>query len=172
MACNEQKVAYIIRYLIFCAEKKDFLQYDDIRKIFGVSGESLGEYADKVGEYCYRHGLPLLNALIVNSSGSVGDGWKDWVKFMKINTTWEEAVNNCFKTYHISLKTNRFKPYNDVSIPQQKGGISRLSFARTNLITDNYFRPVATAGFADAVSHINLFDGEVFEQLSDLRRIV
>lgn len=40
------------------------------------------------------------------------------------------------------------------------------------LVRYNHFRPVATAGFADAVSHINLFDGEVFEQISDLRRIV
>ena len=117
MAYNEQKLAYIIRYLIFCAEKKDFLQYDDIRKIFGVSGENLGEYAGAVGDYCLKHNLPLLNALIVNTSGSVGYGWKDWVKSKKAPITWEDAVNKCFKTYHISQRTNRFKPYNDVLIP-------------------------------------------------------
>lgn len=36
MAYDEQKqayqLAYIIRYLIFCAEKKQFLQYDDMRR--------------------------------------------------------------------------------------------------------------------------------------------
>lgn len=117
MAYNEQKLAYIIRYLIFCAEKKDFLQYDDIRKIFGVSGENLGEYAGAVGDYCLKHNLPLLNALIVNTSGSVGYGWKDWIKSTREKITWEEAVNKCFRTYHISQRTNRFKPYNNVLIP-------------------------------------------------------
>lgn len=50
--------------------------------------------------------------------------------------------------------------------------IKEADFSASFLIRYNHFRPVATAGFADAVSHINLFDGEVFEQISDLRRIV
>ena len=116
---SEQKLSYIIRYLIFCAEKKNFLQYDDMRKIFGVSGEQLGMYAGKVGDYCRREGLPPLNALIVNSSGSVGDGWVDWSKavYKTAPLTWEKAVNECFKMYHIPQGTDRFKPYNDVLIP-------------------------------------------------------
>ncbi len=131
MAYDEQKqayqLAYIIRYLIFCAEKKQFLQYDDMRKIFGVSGEQVGTYAGDVGIYCHKKGLPLLNALIVNRSGSVGYGWKDFVKALYKKfpqekneeelLIWEKAVNKCFKTYHIPQGNDRFKPYNDISIP-------------------------------------------------------
>ncbi len=127
MAYDEQKLAYqlayIIRYLIFCAEKKQFLQYDDMRKIFGVSGEQVGMYAGKIGKYCHKKELPLLNALIVNRYGSVGDGWEDFVKALYKNEddvpTWEEAVNKCFETYHIPQGNDRFKPYNDISIPVQ-----------------------------------------------------
>ena len=132
MAYDEQKqayqLAYIIRYLIFCAEKKDFLQYDDMRKIFGVLGEQVGEYAGKIGDKCVKEfKIPPLNALIVNCSGSVGDGWKAWAKVAykditppkgkKYPPTWEEAVNECFETYHIPQGNDRFKPYNDISIP-------------------------------------------------------
>ncbi len=127
MAYDEQKqayqLAYIIRYLIFCAEKKQFLQYDDMRKIFGVSGEQVGMYAGEVGKYCHKKGLPLLNALIVNRYGSVGDGWEDFVKAIYKNEndvpTWKDEVNKCFKTYHIPQGNDRFKPYNDISIPVQ-----------------------------------------------------
>ncbi len=127
MACDKQKLAYIIRYLIFCAEKKQFLQYEDMRKIFGVSGEQVGMYAGEVGDKCVKDlKIAPLNALIVNSSGSVGDGWKAWAKVAykdipqskgkKYPPTWEEAVNECFETYHISQGTDRFKPYNKISI--------------------------------------------------------
>lgn len=117
MAYDKQKLAYIIRYLIFCAEKKQFLQYEDMRKIFGVSGEQVGMYAGEVGNYCRDKELPLLNALIVNRYGSVGDGWEDFVKaFYKNPPTWEEAVNECFETYHIPQGSDRFKPYNKISI--------------------------------------------------------
>lgn len=118
MTNEEQKRNYIIRYLIFCAEKKVFLQYDDIRKIFGVSGEQLGLYAEKIGDYCLKNKLPLLNALIVNKSGSVGAGWQRWAiaAFHRAPPSWEDAVNECFKFYHIPQGSKRFVPYNAIPL--------------------------------------------------------
>ena len=49
----------------FFAEKKNFLRYEDMQKIFGVSDGRSGMNAGKVGDYCRRREkLPPLNASV------------------------------------------------------------------------------------------------------------
>ncbi len=50
--------------------------------------------------------------------------------------------------------------------------IKKADFSTSFLVRYNRFRPVATAGFVDAVGYVGLLNGKVFEQFFDLRRVV
>ena len=99
----------------FCAGKKNFLQYEDMRKIFGVSGGG-------------QEWTPVRLAIIaweIASPECISDnGLADWSKAVyKKTSIWEKAVNECF---HPAVLTDLSRI--DVLILWQEGGTSRISF--------------------------------------------
>lgn len=100
----------ILRYLVFSAQSKRVVPYNELENLFGLSHNMAGNYAGIVGDFCKDNGWPLLNALVINtttckpSSGFdsyLGDSESDWGqclaecwRFFHLTTSREHQVKN------------------------------------------------------------------------------
>ena len=117
--------AYILRYMITAAQDKRAVTYHELEKIFCLGHNMVGLYAGMIGDYCLYEDLPMLNALIINSSecmpsgGFTGyiDAYNEQYEFENNDArNWGELVAECWSHYHV--KQNK---------QQQFGSFSNLS---------------------------------------------
>jgi len=95
--------------MIIAAEKKRFVEYNELNKVFGISLEDLRDYAGFLGDFCKANGYPYLNSLIINTTnGMPGDDFFTWDKDKKDN--WCGYVAECFSHFHLPVdKSVRFR---------------------------------------------------------------
>jgi len=97
---SSEKFNIFVRFMIVAAEKKRFVEYNELNKVFGIPLEDLRDYAGFLGDYCDENGLPFLNSLIINTTdGKPGDDFYTWADCEE--TDWGNYVAECFKEFHL-----------------------------------------------------------------------
>jgi len=103
---NQDKFNILVRFMIVAAEKKRFVEYNELNKVFGIPLEDLRDYAGVLGDYCHTEGLPYLNCLIINTTeGMPGDDFFTWAEDSDTKR-WGEYVSECFSHYHIPISNS------------------------------------------------------------------
>ena len=106
----QEKFNVLIRFMIIAAEKKRFVEYNELNKVFGIPLEDLRDYAGFLGGYCRAEGIPYLNCLIINTTdGMPGEDFFTWAGD-KDSKNWGSYVAECFVKFHIPISnTVRFQ---------------------------------------------------------------
>lgn len=93
-------LASIIRYLIKAAQDKRVVPYYELENIFGLSHNMAGFYAGRVGDFCLAQDMPLLNALVVNTTDCMpSHGFASYQESR--NADWVTCLVQCWKEYHL-----------------------------------------------------------------------
>jgi hypothetical protein len=105
-----EKFNIFVRFMIIAAEKKRFVEYNELNKVFGIPLEDLRDYAGFLGDYCCAENIPYLNSLIINTTeGMPGEDFFTWAEDKDIKN-WGEYVAECFANFHIPISnTVRFQ---------------------------------------------------------------
>lgn len=105
-----EKFNIFVRFMIIAAEKKRFVEYNELNKVFGIPLEDLRDYAGFLGDYCRAENMPYLNSLIINTTeGMPGEDFFTWAEDKDIKN-WGEYVAECFSNFHIPISnTVRFQ---------------------------------------------------------------
>ncbi len=61
------KVKILCAYLVKAAIDKRCVPYIEAQSVLGVTRAQIGWYAGTIGDYCLERGLPLLNALLIQT---------------------------------------------------------------------------------------------------------
>ena len=107
---SQEKFNIFVRFMIIVAEKKRFVEYNELNKVFGIPLEDLRDYAGFLGDYCRAEAIPYLNCLIINTTeGMPGDDFFTWAGDGDMKN-WGEYVAECFAKFHIPISnTVRFQ---------------------------------------------------------------
>ena len=107
---SSEKFNIFERFMIIAAEKKRFVEYNELNKVFGIPLEDLRDYAGFLGDYCRAEEIPYLNCLIVNTTeGMPGEDFFTWVGSSN-NKEWGDFVAECFAYFHVPISnTVRFQ---------------------------------------------------------------
>ncbi|MCW7551640.1 hypothetical protein NX722_03060 [Endozoicomonas gorgoniicola] len=93
--------ACLLRYMILAARSKRLVPYNEIENACGLGHNMVGHYAGMLGDFCIYHGLPLLNALIVNTKECMpSHGFDGYIKKEGNHQNWGECVSACFSHFH------------------------------------------------------------------------
>lgn len=110
---NPTKFDVLVRYMIVAAEKKRFVEYNELNKVFGISLEDLRDYAGFLGDYCAYANIPPLNSLIVNTTdGKPGEDYYTWYSQAYGTSTktayeaWGESVAGCFVEFKVPISNS------------------------------------------------------------------
>ena len=114
---------YIFRYMITAAQEKRAVTYHELEKVFCLGHNMVGLYAGMLGDYClYSEELPMLNALIINSSECMPSGGfsgylDEYNEQYDDDKTWGDLIAECWAHYHVKKNKQQqfgsFKNLND-----------------------------------------------------------
>lgn len=97
---SPEKFNILVRFMVVAAEKKRFVEYNELNKVFGIPLEDLRDYARFLGDYCDEYDLPYLNALIIHTTdGKPGNEFFTWAKGKA--SDWGTLVSECLKDFHL-----------------------------------------------------------------------
>lgn len=97
---SPEKFIIFVRFMVVVAEKKRFVEYNELNKVFGIPLEDLRDYARFLGDYCDEYDLPYLNSLIIyTTDGKPGNDFYTWAKCKE--SDWGDFVSECFKEFHL-----------------------------------------------------------------------
>jgi hypothetical protein len=98
---SPERFNILVRFMVVAAEKKRFVEYNELNKAFGIPLEDLRDYARILGDYCYENDLPYLNSLIINTTeGKPGNDFNSWIEG-KDSSHWGDLVAECLKEFHL-----------------------------------------------------------------------
>lgn len=97
---SPEKFIIFVRFMVVAAEKKRFVEYNELNKVFGIPLEDLRDYARFLGDYCDEYDLPYLNALIIHTTdGKPGNEFFTWAEGKA--SDWGSLVSECLKEFHL-----------------------------------------------------------------------
>ena len=112
---SSEKFNIFVRFMIIAAEKKRFVEYNELNKVFGIPLEDLRDYAGFLGDYCHAEEMPYLNCLIINTTeGMPGGDFFTWAEDSNVEN-WGKYVSECFAHFHIPI-SNKVKFQNTSGI--------------------------------------------------------
>ena len=116
---------HIFRYMITAAQEKRAVTYHELEKIFALGHNMVGLYAGMIGNYCLDNDLPMLNALIINSTlCKPSGGFDDYVTVYNEKydleddeaSSWGDLMAECWSHYHTKqTKAQQFGSFTDLN---------------------------------------------------------
>ncbi|CAI8824011.1 AAA-ATPase_like domain-containing protein [Pseudomonas sp. IT-232MI5] len=116
----------ILRYLILAAQAKRVVPYNELENAFGLSHNMAGRYAGAVGDFCRDNKLPLLNALVINTTVcKPSDGFDDYLD--DSGMTWGDCLAHCWRYFHLTTsRTHQVKNFSGLTELVREWGKAEL----------------------------------------------
>ena len=112
MSVNVEKFKCFVRYMIQVAKQKRCVPYYELENAFGLNHKQAGAYSGKLGDYCLKNEIPLLNSLIISATECKPSHGFDWYE-KQYGKSWGEMVSECWKYFHVT--STREKQVQDFS---------------------------------------------------------